>query len=63
MVTNSTTSLYSRSPRMDQKTIKQLETEAFLELAKNYEMAMEEIKALREQIQYLQTQVYGGHTK
>ena len=45
------------------ETLKELETKAFLELAKAYEMAMEDNKALREQIQYLQTQVYGGHTK
>ena len=44
-------------------TQKEQETKAFLELAKQYEMALEEIKALREQIQYLQTQVYGGVTK
>jgi hypothetical protein len=42
------------------ETLKELETKAFLELAKKYEMAMEEIQALREQIRHLESQVYGG---
>ena len=41
-------------------TLKEQETKAFLELAKNYEMALEEIQALREQIRILETQIYGG---
>ena len=41
-------------------TVKEQETKAFLELAKHYEMALEEIKALREQIRILESQVYGG---
>ena len=41
-------------------TLKEQETKAFLELAKNYQMALEEIKALREQIRILESQVYGG---
>ena len=41
-------------------TQKEQETKAFLELAKNYEMALEEIKALREQIRQLENQLYGG---
>ena len=48
---------------MEQLTLKEQETKAFLELQKNYQMAMEEIRALREQIQYLENQVYGGSTK
>ena len=42
------------------ETLKELETKAFLELAKAYDMAMEEIQALREQIRILENQVYGG---
>ena len=42
------------------ETLKEQETKAFLELAKNYRMALEEIQALREQIRILETQVYGG---
>ena len=42
------------------ETLKELETKAFLELAKAYEMAMEDNKALREQIRILESQIYGG---
>ena len=41
-------------------TLKEQETKAFLELAKQYEMALEEIKALREQIRILENQLYSG---
>ena len=42
------------------ETLKEQETKAFLELAKNYEMALEEITALREQIRILENQLYSG---
>jgi cell division septum initiation protein DivIVA len=42
------------------ETLKELETKAFLELAKAYEMAMEDNKALREQIRILENQIYSG---
>ena len=42
------------------ETLKEQETKAFLELAKNYEMALEEIKALRDQIRILENQLYSG---
>ena len=48
---------------MEQLTLKEQETKAFLELQKNYEMALEEIKALRQEVQFLQAQVYGGSTQ
>ena len=41
-------------------TQKEQETKAFLDLVKKYEMAMEEIKALREQIRILENQIYSG---
>ena len=41
-------------------TQKEQETKAFLELAKQYEMALEEIKALREQIRILENQLHGS---
>ena len=43
------------------ETLKEQETKAFLELAKKYEMALEEIEALRNDIQNLQSQVYGNY--
>ena len=43
------------------ETLKEQETKAFLELAKKYEMALEEIEALRKDIQNLQSQVYGNY--
>ena len=42
------------------ETLKELETKAFLQLQKDYDMALEEITALREQIRQLELQVYGG---
>ena len=43
------------------ETVKEQETKAILELAKKYQMALEEIEALRKDIQNLQSQVYGNY--
>jgi cell division septum initiation protein DivIVA len=42
------------------ETLKEQETKAFLQLSKDYEMALEEIKALRDQIRILENQLYSG---
>ena len=40
------------------ETVKEQETKAILELAKKYQMALEEIQALRKEIGFLCTQLY-----
>ena len=40
------------------ETVKEQETKAILELAKKYQMALEEIESLRKEIGFLCTQLY-----